>query len=162
MRLFLLLFFCLSAAAVEPLELLPKYVGEEKGIHLGDEWIHPEYWDKEMQKEHEYRHGCLGAVLQMDGHYMYVILTTGQMILGKFDFGRVHHSSLAAGQPVLSAGWVKLKKGKVVFIDSNSGHYRPKSEHLKYARKWLKARDLVHDDAIAFEWVDTGMMALQR
>ena len=36
------------------------------------------------------------------------------------------HSFINSGQPVLSAGFVIFKDGKIKKIDSNSGHYKPR------------------------------------
>lgn len=44
--------------------------------------------------------------------------------------GKIHHSSIAEGLPVRSAGELTVKNGKVVEIINRSGHYRPREESL--------------------------------
>lgn len=127
-------------AWADPLPLKEKYVGEQHGKHIGDEWVHVEYWSKEQQEANTVRKGCLAKLLESEGQYIYVILQDGRMILGTFEWGRVHHSSLAAGEPVLAAGNIRISRGKIVLVDNMSGHYHPTAEHLQYAKDWLKAR----------------------
>jgi hypothetical protein len=55
------------------------------------------------------------------------------------------HSTLAGGKPVLCSGLMKVKEGKITYIDNNSGHYKPTSANLYNAVKKLK--DLFSDDA---------------
>ncbi|MCO4755289.1 MAG: hypothetical protein KC478_12460, partial [Bacteriovoracaceae bacterium] len=43
--------------------------------------------------------------------------------------GRFHHSSFLAGEDVLSAGQLKVKDGRVLYIDNISGHYKPGQVH---------------------------------
>jgi len=44
--------------------------------------------------------------------------------------GKIHHSSLVAGEPVIMAGTIKVKNGKPYYISDSSGHYRPKSNDV--------------------------------
>ncbi|MEP1354049.1 MAG: hypothetical protein ABJX32_04070 [Tateyamaria sp.] len=49
---------------------------------------------------------------------------------GKLRMENLHHSSVAQGKEVASAGHIDTKDGKVTRIDNSSGHYRPAFEHL--------------------------------
>jgi hypothetical protein len=51
--------------------------------------------------------------------------------------GEIHHSSLAAGQPVALAGQLVIKNGYITHIDNMSGHYQPTLEQLSRARTFL-------------------------
>src|SRR5262249_17675151 len=61
------------------------------------------------------------------------------------------HSSYFAGEPVLCAGRMVIKKGQLTYIDDASGHYRPRNEHLVYALEAL----LMH--GVPLTWVKVGM-----
>jgi hypothetical protein len=41
------------------------------------------------------------------------------------------HIDLANGEPVLSAGQVKVVNGEIKFIDNSSGHYEPVGQSAK-------------------------------
>jgi hypothetical protein len=68
-----------------------------------------------------------------DGTWMFVVDQDGHMIARPFpsaaDF--IHHSSLAAGKPVLMAGQFLARKGEIVNIQNQSGHYRPDAASFK-------------------------------
>ena len=48
-------------------------------------------------------------------------------------YGRVHHSSLVAGGPVLAARELLLEAGQLLSISNESGHYHPPPESLDVA-----------------------------
>jgi len=45
------------------------------------------------------------------------------------DVGRIHHSSLLGGDPVVGAGEIEVHDGKLVAMTDQSGHYRPEPEY---------------------------------
>ena len=53
-------------------------------------------------------------------------------------YGRIHHSSLNRGQPVLSAGELYVSQGKLLAITNKSGHYRPDAKSLQIVIDKLK------------------------
>ncbi len=63
-----------------------------------------------------------------------------------------HHSSFRAGQPVVSAGFIKVgPKGDIVRIDTMSGHYRPLdmqtiAKHTLLACLILKEQNIIDDN----------------
>ena len=61
-------------------------------------------------------------------------------------FGRFNHSSFNAGKDVMCAGMVLFSKGKLLYLDINSGHYKPTRENLENALQILKdeGADLTH------------------
>ncbi|MEM6603724.1 MAG: hypothetical protein AAF621_06705 [Pseudomonadota bacterium] len=72
--------------------------------------------------------------------FMYTISTDGKLyILRKYSnrymrlYGKPNnkHSSPVCGQPVKMAGMMKVKHGKITFIDNDSGHYKPTLDHLR-------------------------------
>lgn len=141
----LCVFFYVAAIAShsEPLSLRKQFEGEHLGKHIGEEWIHVDYWTPEQQSDGELKPDCIKALLSRDANYMYVILPDDRMIIGKFEFGRVHHSTLAAGSPVLAAGNIRIRNGRVFMLDANSGHYHPSEEHQDYATDWARKRGLI-------------------
>lgn len=71
-----------------------------------------------------------------DKEYIFVITMNQELIVteGGDD---IRHSSLSHGQPVLAAGALKIEHGKLVYIDTESGHYQPSPEFLLQAIKIL-------------------------
>jgi hypothetical protein len=49
------------------------------------------------------------------------------------EFSRYNHSTFNAGHKVICAGNIGINKGKLVWIDNGSGHYRPTKDNLKGA-----------------------------
>jgi len=61
---------------------------------------------------------------------IFVIDRKGQMYYhAEPDAGRFHHSTFLAGEDVLSAGQIKVKDGKLLEYQDQSGHYKPKAIH---------------------------------
>ena len=53
-------------------------------------------------------------------------------------YGKVHHSSLLAGRPVIAAGELVIEHGQLLSISNASGHYKPDPESLDVAWHILK------------------------
>jgi len=60
----------------------------------------------------------------------------------------MHHSTLAGGGDVASAGFIKTKDGKVGKITNSSGHYKPRFEHLLQAVEHLMKTGAMLDTQI--------------
>lgn len=134
--------------------MLKQYEGEsdpliDMSIHgdkkdYGDD-AHEEpvlYWNDAKRKIHliQVKNGLLvdhkGEVLdpKLDlpehknrgGEAIYIMDVSGN-IYYCFDakYGRIHHSTLAAGQPVAAAGELVIINGELISISNESGHYRP-------------------------------------
>ncbi len=67
-----------------------------------------------------------------------------------------YHSSYFGGEPVLSAGEIKIEDGKVTEINSSSGHYQPSPTHLRMAVETLALQGV----SMATLWV--GAFGLPR
>jgi filamentous hemagglutinin len=93
-----------------------------------------------------------------DGQYIFVVNRDGEMIATKPEKGVIHHSSLAAGEPVLMAGEFILKDDKITQITNMSGHFRPSVAAFKEFLVALRAKgvDLDGADATGFELVSTA------
>jgi hypothetical protein len=75
------------------------------------------------------------------GRAIYVIDMKGEIYVAlKPSDGYIHHSTLTGGRPVLAAGQIVLREGKVEVIDLASGHYRPNPCALNEVDKVLRAR----------------------
>jgi len=83
---------------------------------------------------------CVAYVITLDGK-----LVTHQHINVNEGELACRHSTLAGGKPVLCSGLMKVKEGKITYIDNNSGHYKPTSANLYNAVKKLEG--LFSDDA---------------
>jgi hypothetical protein len=60
------------------------------------------------------------------GQYIFVVTKDGRMIADVPKKHEIHHSSLAAGQPVRMAGEFSVdSKGDIQYISNTSGHFRP-------------------------------------
>ena len=69
-----------------------------------------------------------------------------------FDYWKRGHGSVTGGRPVLYAGEIMINQlGRVDYIVSDSGHYRPKLQHSKAFYRWI--RGIVGDAARAtIDW----------
>lgn len=54
--------------------------------------------------------------------------------------GRFYHSSFLAGAPVLMAGEIHIKDGKLLRISNKSGHYKPSEKSLSSFLEYLKIK----------------------
>lgn len=71
-----------------------------------------------------------GTALSRSGNYSYVVLESGELVIGKRTAG---HVNLARGENVMAAGEFKTKGGEVVSLDNKSGHYRPYGANAQQA-----------------------------
>ena len=74
---------------------------------------------------------------RMDGKITYVIDKQGNMIIGlrdKSSIQRSPHPRLIGGRnpEVKCAGMITFRKGRIVSVDNDSGHYRPPKESMKW------------------------------
>lgn len=81
--------------------------------------------------------------------WIFVVDLGGRMYLGRKRKGRFHHSSFVAGAPVVAAGKIVIKLGRVLAIEPHSGHFKPKLASLG-ALRGLLARQGVDVDAVTF------------
>ncbi|MCD9875433.1 hypothetical protein [Streptomyces guryensis] len=56
------------------------------------------------------------------GNFAYVVLEDHTLVIGKTTDG---HVSLAGGKDVLAAGVARIRSGKIIELNNDSGHYRP-------------------------------------
>ena len=81
--------------------------------------------------------------------YAYVWAQDATLLAGIHQESNVHHSSFMAGKSVRCAGMIAVNDaGKVTFVSSNSGHYRPTKAQLTGFVEWLKERGVMADDAL--------------
>ncbi len=68
----------------------------------------------------------------MNGQYMYVVDTDGNIIIGTRYGQRMPHPTLIGGinPQVQAAGIIELRGGKIYSINNASGHYKPGNECL--------------------------------
>ena len=52
--------------------------------------------------------------------------------------GKIHHSSLLAGRPILCAGEMLIFQGQLRYINNRSGHYQPPPKSLKKVLEFLE------------------------
>lgn len=81
--------------------------------------------------------------------WIFVIALDGSMYVGRKRKGVFHHSSFVAGAPILAAGKVMIKHGRVLAIEPHSGHFKPTLKNLAALCSVLRAQG-VDLDHIAF------------
>ena len=74
------------------------------------------------------------------GWAIFVLSTAGVFYAESHKQGEFHHSTFLAGGAVRAAGELQVSGGRLVKITGKSGHYRPTSEHLRYAVAQLERR----------------------
>lgn len=73
-----------------------------------------------------------------DGTFMYVLDHLGHLYVQIKNRGKTNHTSLSNGKAVLAAGSLQVKDGKIIAIDTFSGHYKPTELHLANFLTYLK------------------------
>lgn len=61
------------------------------------------------------------------------------------DPGHIHHSSLLGGEPVVGAGEIEVRDGKLIAMTDQSGHYMPQARMNDLALQSLRDQGLVTD-----------------
>lgn len=70
----------------------------------------------------------LNSIEEIPG--MFVVAKDGKIYFhAETDVARFHHSTFMAGEDVLGAGQISVKDGKILYIDNQSGHYKPDLVH---------------------------------
>lgn len=72
------------------------------------------------------------------GYGIFVLGTDGEFYVNNYHRYQLHHSSEFAGLPVVSAGEIMAKKGKILAINNKSGHYSPTLESVLTTLKSLE------------------------
>jgi hypothetical protein len=81
------------------------------------------------------------------GTYIFVVDQQGRLIASPPVEGRIHHSSLGAGKPVLTAGTIKVVDGQIMQLSNQSGHYRPSTESFEHFVVALEHEGVILDRA---------------
>lgn len=107
---------------------------EKTDLKLG-ELPQVKYLSESERKEYElqiksdgvaytYKEGPLKKREDPKHPYIYVIGPDGKMYVGIRDNGHFNHSSFLGGRPVICAGELTIKDGKIETITDTSGHYK--------------------------------------
>lgn len=130
--------------------------------------IHPIYWNydelgnvayltSQEKKKFKVRHEDPSKPLTRtngtipDGNYLYIISPKGGLYIAnqsELNALNLRHSSIRAGQPVLCAGEITIKEGKITQIDNGSGHYKPSWSNLMMSCLYLKNKGILNEDCI--------------
>jgi oxalate decarboxylase/phosphoglucose isomerase-like protein (cupin superfamily) len=81
----------------------------------------------------------------------YVWTKGKQVFAAPHEFGKIHHSSFVSGDMVRCAGMIGVKKGNVVWVDNDSGHYHPNTRHLKNFVEFLSRHNVLDNDARVYD-----------
>jgi hypothetical protein len=65
-----------------------------------------------------------------DGVAAFVWSAQNELFLCDHMPGTFHHSSLLSGQRVKNAGMIRIANGMIVELSNNSGHYKPRIDHI--------------------------------
>ncbi|CAI2173110.1 6063_t:CDS:2 [Funneliformis geosporum] len=79
--------------------------------------------------------------------WIYVTDCDGNFYVGQKTKGHFHHSSFLAGGAICAAGGIKVRDGKLIEINPNSGHYKPAQHHFKALIERLTKEGVYIDDA---------------
>jgi filamentous hemagglutinin len=114
----------------------------QQGRHLPEEQRERDlpqsivYYTPEQQKKAQVFVGRDGQLTfangkLADGDWIFVVDQNGRIIASPPVVGRIHHSSLAAGQPVTMAGTIYIENGRLHTITNSSGHFRPDTDAFR-------------------------------
>ena len=87
-------------------------------------------------------------------------LRTKELVVGlhkgdAFEMNRFHHTSFTSGGFIRCAGMLGgNQQGQVVYVDNNSGHYKPPSANLYRLVKYLNKRHVFSNDAVVHDCAD--------
>ena len=97
----------------------------------------------------------------MDGHsahgtYTYIVNENGDVIFGKRcnpndPSRRAPHPTLIGGKDpeVQCAGMIRIEKGRIVWYNNDSGHFRPNSKSLETVDKAMNQLKKVHPEVFS-------------
>jgi hypothetical protein len=77
---------------------------------------------------------------------IYVMDENGNFYASEQIRGKIHHSSILAGEPVAGAGEIEVSQGVLQYINRGSGHYETTPEMLQQTVNELRAKGLEFDD----------------
>ncbi len=81
-----------------------------------------------------------GLGYEKNGHVIFVMDEQGRFFASKYNNeGEFHHSSLVAGEPVATAGTIRVTDGILQEITNFSGHYKPNKSFLLQAVHHLRS-----------------------
>ena len=79
--------------------------------------------------------------------YLYVMDEDGNFYIGQ----PTRHSCFLAGMPVASGGHIRIKNGKITYLDNESGHYRPTVEMFNQGVTELNSQGMRGFETRAFD-----------
>lgn len=145
-----------SCLRVQLAYLLSEYVGESEGLSKKGPEYKPRYFSKEERKKYL-------VTIQSDGKFVdtsgrgvstedsrtessngkgraiFVMSENLELFMHtKQEEGKIHHSSLIAGEPAAAAGEMVIWGGYLRVISDRSGHYSPHPEQMLALLKYLK------------------------
>jgi hypothetical protein len=99
--------------------------------------------------------------IQMDGHsvhgtYTYVLNENGDVVFAKrfnpnSSKSRAPHPNLIGGKDpqVQCAGMIRIEKGRIVWYNNNSGHFRPNAKSLEKVNNAMEKLKRIHPEIFA-------------
>ena len=99
--------------------------------------------------------------IQMDGHiahgtFTYVVDENGDVVFGKrfnpnSSRSRAPHPTLIGGKDpqVQCAGMIRIEKGRIVWYNNESGHFRPSAKSLETVDKAMEVLKRIHPEIFA-------------
>ncbi len=81
----------------------------------------------------------------------YVWTSDGLILAGQHEGGHFHHSSFVSGRRVRCSGMIRVNGGKVTRVDSDSGHYKPKTRHLRNFVEFLNLYNVFAPNAVVVD-----------
>lgn len=132
-----------------------------------------DFFSYPLLKKHQVR--IEGQFLYRDGkilpqgNYIFILNQNGKLLAAtktpKGPNGRIQHSSLSLGKPVLAAGNLIISPDfQTLTLETHSGHYKPPPQNLDRILEWLEKEGLkfsINSDSISFEEKTTGIRTIK-
>ena len=72
---------------------------------------------------------------------------SGEIFVANDRAQEFHHSSFVSGRTVRCAGMIVIEQGIVTALNNNSGHYKPRKEHVLNFVRLLRGNGVISDKA---------------
>jgi len=95
-----------------------------------------------------YKHEIINDTIKCD--FENILVDFVITLDGIIRFGYGHYKLSNKSEFVLYAGRAKIKDGKIIYIDTDSGHYVPTEEEMLNAKEILNKMKLISDDVKLF------------
>lgn len=152
---------------LRPLKMKDKFLGEHNKqvsylTHV-DRQHHILNFEHNSITKGNHDFSCEAAICEQ----IYVMSPDKKIYMGTSIQNKFHHSSFLAGNDIISAGTIRLKYNRIIYLDNQSGHYQPDLAHTLEVLRELHQRGQVIPDQVRItlgsdhEYVDLNFDAIK-